>query len=75
MEKDIGVWNGEMDGYGIRLMVKGLDAEHGLKGCSFPQSDESISFTLTLTATYQLPSDKELHDITAEFTPRVWSAD
>lgn len=75
LEKDIGVWNGEMDGYGIRLMVKGLDAEHGLKGCSFPQSDESISFTLTLTATYQLPSDEELHDITAEFTPRVWSAD
>lgn len=75
LDKYTGTWNGEISGYGIRLMVQGLDAAHGLRGCAFPEEGDTITFTITLTTAYQLSNGGDEQYITQEFVPRVWSAD
>ena len=75
LDKSNETWNGEISGYGIRLMVKGLDAAHGLRGCAFPEKGDTITFTITLTTAYQLSNGGDKRYITQEFVPRVWSAD
>lgn len=77
LDKDAGTWNGEISGYGIRLMVKGLDAEHGLRGCALPQEGDTLEFDISLVTSWKddNASSGEWQYVTQEFTPRVWSAD
>ncbi len=69
------VWNGRINGYGIRLMVKGLDAEHGLRGCELPSEGDTIEFDITLVTKYTDSSSGVSQNVTTEFKPLVWSAD
>lgn len=69
------LWNGRMSAYGISLMVKGVDKEHGLRGCEFPQKGETIEFEIRLTTAYRPSNTVEFNLITSEFQPMVWSAD
>lgn len=75
LDKAEEIWNGEISAYGIRLMVQGLDAAHGLRGCAFPEKGDKITFTITLTTAYKLSNGGDKQYITQEFVPRVWSAD
>lgn len=75
LDKDIGTYNGEISGYGIRLMVKGLDAEHGLRGCEFPKPGDKIEFKISMTTQWKSSNGGEMQYVTNEFVPRVWSAD
>ncbi len=68
-------WNGRMGAYGVRLMVKGVDKAHGLRGCEFPREGDTIEFDIRLTTAYQSSNAPGFNFITQEFLPRVWSAD
>lgn len=75
IDKDIGTWNGRMSAYGIRLMVKGVDAEHGLRGCAFPEPGDTLEFDITLTTAWQDSNGGDWQYVTEEFVPRVWSTE
>lgn len=77
LDKAQEIWNGRISAYGIRLMVQGLDKEHGLRGCELPKSGDTLEFDITLTTAWQdLNVDGGVWQfITQEFKPRVWSAE
>lgn len=75
LDKADGTWNGRISAYGIRLMVQGLDKEHGLRGCAFPEPGDTLEFDITLVTAWQDSNGGEWQFITQEFTPKVWSAE
>ncbi len=75
LDRNIGTWNGRMSAYGIRLMVKGVDKEHGLRGCAFPEPGDTLEFDITLVTAWQNSNGGDWQYVTQEFTPRVWSAE
>lgn len=75
LDKADGTWNGRISAYGIRLMVQGLDKEHGLRGCAFPEPEDTLEFDITLVTAWQDSNGGDWQFITQEFTPKVWSAE
>ena len=72
LDRDAGKQIGEINGYGIRVMVKGVDAAHGLRGCELPKEGDTLEFDLTLTVAYY---KENWNYITSVYIPRIWSAD
>ena len=68
-------WNGRMSSYGIRVMVQGIDKDHGLKGCAFPKEGDTFEFDLHLKTAFHNDTSGQWQDVTREFKPMIWSAD
>ena len=75
LDNTMGNRNGRMNSYGIRVMVQGLDAEHGLRGCEFPDPGDTLEFDIQLATYYQRSQDTQRTNATWQFKPLVWSAD
>ncbi len=71
MNQDAGDVYGRISVLGITIQLMGKDAEHGLRGCEFPDGND-LTFTLELSDTY-LGNDGRVHDTTDTYTPLVWS--
>lgn len=75
LDKEEEIWNGRISAYGIRLMVQGVDKEHGLRGCAFPEQGDILEFDISLVTAWQDLNGGAWNYMTQEFKPRVWSAE
>ena len=69
------IWNGRISAYGIRLMVQGVDKEHGLRGCAFPEQGDVLEFDISLVTAWQDLNSGDWDYVTQAFKPLVWSAE
>ena len=69
--KDAGIKQGRVSGYGITLQIQGKSEQHGLRGCELPDGS-NITLDLNLSSLYST-DESESQDLFEDYPLLLWS--
>ena len=69
-----GVVTGRRSNYGIILQIRGVDEDHGLRGCELPDGND-ITFDLDVSSVYTNDSANSYNTENIGCAPLIWSFD